>query len=559
MALPNRWSDNQIVWAKKLIGSRNAIVMSEFAFKENGIQLAADHFERMEFAASSGTDVLRLCAMLSKGDVSLRKTVRLRKFVRPERRRLLAALNGQSNLGEDMASRPEMWKRLMERLHPGDYGDEFAHVRRLYDDLYNKRLNSLSAKVDPPTAKVAPAMLDVVATRPGEFMRRFHHYYDLFGVATVDRLLTVMDKLTMRQLLGLRSYLRTINSRTWLIYPPKSNWARAQVVPNTKSKIDPQHRMRIDVGISQVLAARLATAFPQGMDVDLTIDQVKFQTNDQKLAEYGRGTEFDISEKITFVRSASFWTHDRSGTTWYDNGWNFFDDDWKSCGTCAWNNQLLSRSGQHEYWSAFRGNPLPEDRKKNYAAIFSGDPVNIRDLKGRACQMADLYLDRLAAFGIRYAVWNVLCYSNQKFSEAEEVLATLQLGENPEEGSLYEPARAQMVFPLKSETYASYVAYIDLKRRKLVYMDGGFRSSVSNAGANADRLSQMMPAYIEYLDSLPTVLELVQDAPAAASGALPVLYSDANISIQGGRAFVFRPENKTNTYERVSVADLLSV
>jgi hypothetical protein len=282
--------------------------------------------------------------------------------------------------------------------------------------------------------------------------------------------------------------------------------------------------------------------FPEGIALDMRVDDVKLQGNDQKLAEYGRGTAFDIPQNITFIRSASYWACQRRGVVWFDNGWNFFDENWKEKGACAWNDQL------HSSW---RRPKQTDDR----GAIFSGDPVNTSDMEGRACQMIDLYPAQLLTQGIRFAVWSILCYSRVKFSESEEVLATLQMGEQAETGNLYEPSRAQMVFPIKSATMANYVAYVDLLKRKLVYMDVGFPGNTQSAGANSKRLEELMPAYIGYLSAQPSLFDLLQDAPL---GKMPVLYDDDHVKIESdSRAFVFQPHDKTNTYERVSVADLV--
>lgn len=533
-AMRNRWNDNQNVWAKKLIGDRNAVVFTDYGFKENAVQVAVDNFDKMELVPSSATDVLRVCAGVSGGDISLRETVRLRRFKRPERRRLLATLDTQTNLIDDMAMRPGPWKRLMEHLRPGDYKRNdgryaFQNVVTAYDDLYNGKTKTMNALLDPQQPD--ETTLDAAVARPGAFLRRFHYYYGLFGTQAVDRLLPLMERLSTHQLARLRGYLRTINDRVTMIYPPKSNWSKAQVEAKGKTRIAEADLRRLNEGISAVLSKRLAAKYPEGIALDLRVDQVKLQTNDQKLAEYGRGTTFDIPENVRFVRSASFWQHGQASVVWYDNGWNFFDDNWQSLGTCAWNSQQFGK-----------------------AAVFSGDPVNIRDFKGRACQMADLYLDELEARGVRFCVWNVLCYSRQKFSEATEVLATLQWGENAEEGRTYEPSRAQMVFPLKSESYTSYVAYLDLKLRKLVYMDVAFRGNTQSADSNAETLQTLMPAYVEYLDALPTVLEVVQDAPA---GTMPVRFDDADAPVTAERAYVFQPVNAESRFKRLSVTDLV--
>ena len=150
------------------------------------------------------------------------------------------------------------------------------------------------------------------------------------------------------------------------------------------------------------------------------------------------------------MRSASYWKISRSHYVWFDNGWNFFDENWKNLGAVGWSAPFFGGTPQKKgRWNISYENP---------SAFFSGDPTNTKEMQGRACQMIDLYLDRLKADGVRFAVWNILAYSKIPFSDAEE---------------------------------------------------------------------------------------------------LSILYSDKDVSLQGDKAFVFRPENKENNYTRVGINSLL--
>jgi hypothetical protein len=79
---------------------------------------------------------------------------------------------------------------------------------------------------------------------------------------------------------------------------------------------------------------------------------------------------------------------------------------------------------------------------------------------------------------------------------------------------------------------------------------------VTSARANQEKLTKLMPAYLEYLDSLPSVLDLVRDAPR---GVVPVRYDDEGETISGGKAFVFRPRVAENSYRPLSVTDLVEI
>jgi hypothetical protein len=558
-----RWSDVQTDHAKYLVGALKVktVNVDEFIFKENGIVLANQLLKSampmdlpqtvlatalknkgitpkspvlkdiVDVKMSNATDVLRLAAAMSEGDVSLREKVRFKKFKRNERKFLLEILENTKNLVEDCTLRPEVWKKLLAALHPGDY--KFEKVQKAYDILYRGDFTTFNGQVDANVKKLDVSALKLLQTRPGEFVRKLHHMYSLYEMKAVEAFIPVIEKLKTIQLLKLDSYVLTVNNRNQFIYPPKGNWTKAQFAMNKKKPFSSEAVSALHKAISDELAKRLNGKFPNGVDLDLNVDNIKLQTNDQKLASYGRGTVFSIPENMKFIRTASYWANQSYGNTWFDNGWNFFDENWNSVFTCCWDSTSHIDSG----------------------AVFSGDPTNSKDMKGRACQMIDLYLDKLQAAGVRYAVWNVLCYSGVPFDKADDVLATLQWGEEPQAGKLFEPSRAQMVFPLKGASKTKYVAYIDVVERKLVYMDANFSGSVHSATNNAAGLSQKMPAFVEYLKSLPSVADLFSHAQ---KGSMPVWFEDEGKSIEvDGKAFVFKPVNPENKFTQVDLSEIL--
>jgi hypothetical protein len=539
----SKWTDNQKEAFDTIVfnwgsSTGRSIDSDEFGFKENlmhALTLVITNGLNYKFTIKDATDVMRLCAALSESDASLRTKVKFKKFSRSHRRIILTMLSGAKNLEADVAMRADLWKKLFAQLHPGEYR-QFRKISEVYNKLYNDEVKSFASQLELAVNKdvwngEGDKVFTLLETRPGEFFRALHRMYGIFGIEAFKSFGKVVPSLTTLQLIKIKKYLLTINDRKTLAIAPKGNWTKMQVLVNEKTKIDRKDLAFVLKLVTSELKDRLNTLFPNGVNLDARTAQIKLATNDQELAEYGRGTSFDIPENITFLRSASYWQSNPHETTWYDNGWNFFDDNWKAIGSCCWNEVTFRNS-----------------------TAFSGDPVNSRELKGRACQMIDLYMDKLADDGIRYAVWNILCYSKRSFSQAEEVLATLQMGENAETGKLYEPSRAQMVFPLKGDNMSKYVAYIDVKERKLVYIDANLYGDVSSAENNQGILQEKMPAFIEYLDSLPSVGDLMIHAK---SGATPILYDDKDVTIDSGEAYVFRPLNTANKFEPLSMTKVL--
>lgn len=296
----------------------------------------------------------------------------------------------------------------------------------------------------------------------------------------------------------------------------------------------------VDVIVNAVnaeIAKRMEVLFPKGVMLDKATSKIKLQTNDQTLAaSYGRGTVFDMPENVNFIRSASYWQMKDSGNIWFDNSWNFFDENWGSKGACCWN-------------AVCHDTPSEEA-----GAVFSGDPVISQDTEGRGCQMIDLYIDKLVNSGVRYAVWNILSFNNEPFDAADDLVGTLQMGENAEEGNLYEPSRAQFVFEVKGKNMTKYVAYLDLVERKVVYMDANLYGHVHSAESNGVLLSERMPAFVEYLNTLPSVFDLFESVRV---GETPILNDDTDVTITTESAYVFTSRNIENSYEKIEINSLI--
>jgi hypothetical protein len=537
LSKPTKWTRGDFADVK-FLSQNQETDFSKLTFKENFVKLATLFIEKgYNIKVSTATDVMRLAAGLSDQDVSLREKVRFKKFPRSQRRYFLGLLENCTNLREDIARRKETWKRFLFGLHAGDYGRAYPKVLSAVNDLYSGQgFSTFNSSVEAGLARKDASVLSLLKTRPGEFRRRLAHCADIFGTKVIQPFEDIVSKLSTSQLVALRRHLETTNTRETRAFPPRGNWSKLQV--SEPRRILKDVAGSISTAIGGELKNRLANYAAR--ELSESTKMVKLPNNDNELSPYGRGTRFPIPEDVNFIRTASYWqTKGRLRNIWYDNGWNFFDDNWRALGTCCWN---------VEAFHGYRG-------KK--AAIFSGDPTNSKEMEGRACQMIDLYLDRLAEKGVRYAVWNVLCFSNQSFDEADEVFAALQWGANPQKGKLFEPSRCQLSFPLHGENMTKYICYIDVAKREMVYMDANLRGAVNSAASNQGILSETMPAFVDYLEAQPSVYDLFRDTVDAKNGTSVILYSDKEAKLEGELAYVFRPENPDSEFESLDLNEVL--
>lgn len=527
---PARWNDPQ--FADVLFLTNHVpFNVAAIGFKENLVKLVASLMDRgQKINLSTATDVLRLMAGLSDGDVSLREKGKFKSFKKPVRRYFLSMMEECSNLSEDFARRPEMWKKALHNLHPGDFKRAYPKVCEAMNGLYHGELSTFNAKVENLLRTKDSKVLGLLASRPGDFRRRLAHVLDLFGKKAVTAFCQdeVLSKLTTAQVVSLRSYVETIGARDFRTVPPKGNWAKLKVME--PRPIADKYANAISKALGEVLATRV----PKVKVLDPLTRNIKLPTNGEE-GPYTRGTTFPIPEGIQFIRSASYWKAKGHGTVWFDNGWNFFDSNWNSKHSICWN----------------------ETHVTNGAAAFSGDPLSSKDSEGRACQVIDLYMDKLVKLGVRYAVWNILCFSHIPFSQVEEVFASLQWGEDAQSGKVFEPSRAQITFPLTGDAMTKFVVLVDLVKREMVFLDANLKGNVSSARSNCETLTKTMPAFMEYIASLPSVHDLFRESVSKDSDT-HVLYSDKEVELKGEPAYVFRTENKANKFKSVDINSILT-
>jgi len=535
VASPARWKDQELK-DMLYLSDKVKLAIENFVFKENLVAFASHLVSTgQKLHLSTATDVLRLAVGLSGGDVSLRENSKFKTFKRAERRYLLDSLEKCNNLSEDVARRSETFKRFFFALHPGDWKNRYPNVCKVMNAASKDLLVTFNSKVEAGLASKDEEVLDLLVERPGEFRRRLAHTIDVFGERAAKAFAQnkVLDKLTVMQLVSLRAHLETVNAREHRVFPPQGNWSKLQVAD--AKPMNP----KVALKLSQALTKALVKRIPKVKVLDEKTKLVKLPNNGD--VGYPRGTTFQIPENVKFIRTASYWKNGGRSVTWFDNGWNFFDANWKDVGNCCWNDT--------KYYSRSDYNIV--------GAVFSGDPVNTTEMNGRAAQLIDLYPEELLKAGVKYAVWNILCYSRIPFSKAEDVFAALQWGEEPQKGKLFEPSRCQLSFALTSEHYTKYVCVINLETREMIYIDANLKANVSAASYNGAQLAKQMPAYMEYIDSLPSVHDLFKDSVDKDS-ELKVLYSDKDVKLNDEKAYVFRPENENNKFTQLDLNKILS-
>lgn len=521
---PSKWNDNQKYCIDSFVVEGLLKKLDLISFKENMVYVAVCLFNlNIDFDLKSPTDILRFVAGYYGQDVALKEKVRFGRAPNRFRKFVSNKLNlcHSDKLKEDFAARPEIWKRLLFKIRPADHGCE--NVFKIYKLLNDKQLRSVNSYVEAGD-------LDTLSSRPGVFFRRINALHGKKIDGLYSSFKNILPQLTSLQLVKLWAYLN--NPVEQRLITPNSNWGKAQVVePN--DLIPDNVKGKYSKAISEILATRIKSHFGE-VYYDESIRNLFVQLGNVSAASYGRGTRFKIEDNITFIRLVSYWQ--AQGINWADVGINFLDENFNQVGYANW----IS--------SYFNG--------KNKFAVFSGDPVNTAEMKGRACQMIDIYLNELPK-NVAYGVYNILSFCNKQFADMDDVFAAIQLGEKPTEGKLFEPSRCKFATKINDKAITKFVFLIDFINREIILLDANLKCSTRSCGHAEQMLHEKLPALIQKINASPNYYDIFRHVKSNKNGK-KILFSDANHVIKGEEAFVFMKENPDNIIKDININEFLS-
>jgi hypothetical protein len=429
----------------------------------------------------TATDVLRVAAVMSGGDVSLAAPTKFRKFSRRERRFFLRALEGCNEIIEDMLRWKGYWVRLGEILHPSEYKDRFPKVHEAFDVIRNdKPFATFNAKVEAGLIgkDIAPT-LKLLSQRPGIFARRLDHLLRLGGgFEAVDSFLLVTDRVATPVLLQVFHHFKTrAEERSLRAFFPKGNVAKVQVQEGALSPLPEDLTSRVAQGIREILVRRFASLPSLGkvrVDESLKSYLVPFsmRSASKSLRTITRGSRIDLPEGNT-LRFFLWWKNGEDRTD-IDLSALFFSAEWKRLGLVSYFNM----------------------RESGFNCHHSGDIV---DAPEGACEFIDLDRQAMLAKGIRYAVMCLNSFTSQPYCNLPECFAGWMARVKPQSGEVFEARTVQDKIDLSSDTTVSLPVIIDLAESQVIWADVALRSSgwINNVQTNGDNIARLARAMAE--------------------------------------------------------------
>lgn len=367
-------------------------------------------------AAGTPTDVLRLGAELSGGDVTLQKPVRFRSLPRPQRRLVLAALAqaADGRLG-DVPAHAEKWKRFGERLHPHESAsdvvrDVFAVARGDLDaPSLMSRAEAAFAAGDAREAAAVLSAAPGLLWRSADRILRSAAPGDMDGVR--ERFAVAAPHVSGRVLLSVREHLQ---NRTAMHDVPRifaNRKGRAWVIPDTRPPLDAAAVTGMLAVIDAEITRRLPA--PGHLVIDPAILAAALPLSGKPAAEglgvLPRGSVTPV-EPGTVLRFFTYWRQ-HSRRTDFDLSCVFTDENFDGDSYVAYTSL------------------------RNDVAEHSGD-ITEAPAPGGASEFINVHLDRI---GRGYVIPQVYVFAGEGFDEVAENFFGYMTMDEAQRGAPFEP------------------------------------------------------------------------------------------------------------------------
>jgi len=465
---------------------------------------------------ATATDVLRVAIVLMGGDPGLVRAtaapIRLGSIQRGLRRIVLEALDQlpQDMLAEDVLRHPELWKRAGEKLHPFEHakrlptaalafaivrGTDVAKVsfgatlRAQADQIARLRIEDDQLRVtswggvieDGLRAGDVRGIVDQLATRPGELLRRADHLVRVTQAKQPEALARILDAIQQATHRGAPALLLTLaahvarRGQAWprRVFFPKSAVLKAWGTADRRAPLRADAIGSILTAVRAELVrraearSRFARAVIDRGLVDLLVPVSERSASKAKIA-WPRGSEVPIPASET-LRLFLHWEEPPATRVDLDLSVALFDADWRHTATCDFTN-LVGCAG---------------------AVTHSGDLTSAPPPLG-ASEFVDLDLEGLRNHGARHAVMVVFSYNSIPFERLPHGFAGVMT--SPAEGTHFDPRAVTQRFDLAGRSVITVPLTIDLALRRLRWLDvhiasrdelhqvGGYRAALAHIG-----------------------------------------------------------------------------
>lgn len=455
-----------LIWALENYEEVEKLIPEDIPFKEN-LVLVAKYAILKGFKISglkTATDVLRLACAMSDGDITLGKKTKFRKFSRPEKRFLLAALNNvnYNTLVEDVLRRKEEFKKLVYGLELNSKSNQsrYRNLKQLFDMVYKRQhLETYRNKLAMALAlKDTKQCVELLIKRPGEFARALDKVLrdadDKQYV--IDAFASVAHNVASPTLWKLMGYFANRNAGDGkIIVMPKGRTSKLIEYPDNKAKLDEKWCQKVIEAIKRALNKIYASRDGMGpcfINTNLKdyLIPSSNRTANEGLNIYSRGSILRLKKDTKAARFFIYWVGND-----VDLSCSLLNEDLKMIEQVSWTNLTSKDVGQ---------------TLGNGAFYHSGD---ITYAPKGASEFIDLNFAKINQIyhSARYAVMYVFSYSGIPFNKIDDCFAGVMEREDLDSGEIFEAKTVRIKANLQAQSLGVCPMIVDLKTKAIYWAD----------------------------------------------------------------------------------------
>ena len=356
---------------------------------------------------------------------------------------------------DDLSKRKDHWIKLGEKLHPGDYCYEYGLSYELFRLVRQCKFITYGRRLSDAYKESQESVLEVLSERPGEFVRRFDSVYrreDFDKAKTLTSFAYMKNPPSTKVILEFMDHIskRTEEYPRMIEKPDKRSYFTLPTLPPLDEK---------DVKVIWEYAGLLvfenytkqSSLSGKTVVIGDNINDIRLPKNMRSVTEslnvVSRGTAFDISKDIDYIRAFAYWK-DEKGNMDLDLYGTFVSEDFKIFCNIGWNQSL-----------------------KETFAFHSGD---VRNRVGNCAEFIDININEAVESGYRYLCLDVHDYTGQGFCNFENKFGLVEITRKDIKGMdlNWTPGNGIIqAFKSNSKSSSIIVLIIDLFEKKVYNVD----------------------------------------------------------------------------------------
>lgn len=378
-----------------------------------------------------------------------------------------------------MAKHTGLWKKIGEKIHPGDFAKKYP---KAFQDFKQLRSNSLEKENSTIEAYIQNNQIiqaiDALKARPGELVRRLDHLLRISNKQEQEHLLQTLAQISATVsttvLWQAHAHFFKRNHLQARAIMPKGSVSKMQVLPALKEVFEPELIEQVtSILYEAILEQYKENDFlkEESYEIDKALFDIKIPTLRNSQSDYlniGRGSRVNIphlnNKQANIIRLFTHWKNIDHQAVDVDLSATLYSEDFQTVSN-VWYGNL-----------------------KEVGITHSGDITNAPE---GASEYIDVDIKTVMKSHpqARYVGISITSYSGQSFTTIPECFAGVQVRDKAMQGQIFEAKTVVHKFTVHTDGRNTTPLLFDLKTNQMIWVDVNINSK-SGAYQNVHNLGE---------------------------------------------------------------------